>query len=236
MSIKLDDIELIKRVEDPQTRIIKEIRNVYNISTSERRIVIEHKIPGSDGGILQDMGKEPLRISFDGVFFGEKAKDNLQDLWSRFKQGKPLNFSSDVTGIADVTKVLIEDLRIDDISGNPNKYHYSIILREYREPRPPQAQPPPSQEEQAREEVQNQADDALASINYITGKVLDEEGNPKEGVEVVITKEDGQEYRVRTDDQGVYRQDDLPPGKYKVTINAEGYEDLEEEVEIKGQA
>lgn len=234
MDIEIDNIPLIKRVEDPQKRTIQEIRYVYNISTSERRRIIEHKIPGSDGSILQDMGKEPLRISFEGVFLGEKAKENLQDLWSRFKQGKPLNFSSDITGIADVTKVLIEDLRIDEISGYPNRYSYQIVLREYREPRPPQAQAP-SQEEQAQEEVQNQADDTLASINYITGRVLDDEGNPKKGVEVVITKEDGQEYRVRTDDQGVYRQDDLPPGKYKVTINAEGYEDLEEEVEIMGQ-
>ena len=234
MDIEIDNIPLIKRVEDPQTRVVSEIRNVYNISMGERRMIIEHKIPGSDDSILQDMGKEPLRISFEGIFLGEKAKENLQDLWSRFRQGKPLNFSSDITGIADVTKVLIEDLRIDDIAGNPNSYHYSIVLSEYREPRPPQAQPP-SQEEQAQEEVQSQADDTVASINYITGKVLDEEGNPKEGVEVVITKEDGQEYRVRTDDQGIYRQDDLPPGKYKVTINAEGYEDLEEEVEIGGQ-
>ncbi len=234
MDIEIDNIPLIKRVEDPQTRVVSEIRNVYNISMGERRMIIEHKIPGSDDSILQDMGKEPLRISFEGIFLGEKAKENLQDLWSRFRQGKPLNFSSDITGIADVTKVLIEDLRIDDIAGNPNSYHYSIVLSEYREPRPPQAQPP-SQEEQAQEEVQSQADDTVASIDYVTGKVLDEEGNPKEGVEVVITKEDGQEYRVRTDDQGIYRQDDLPPGKYKVTINAEGYEDLEEEVEIGGQ-
>jgi len=234
MDIEIDNIPLIKRVEDPQTRVVKEIRNVYNISTSERRMVIEHKIPGSDGSILQDMGKEPLRISFEGVFFGERAKENLQELWSRFRQGRPLNFSSDITGIADITEVLIEDLYVEDIGGNPNNYHYSIVLREYREPRPPPAQPP-SQEEQAQEEVQDEADDTIASINYITGKVLDEEGNPKEGVEVVITKEDGQEYSVRTDDQGIYRQDDLPPGKYTVTINAEGYEELEEEVEIEGQ-
>jgi len=234
MDIEIDNIPLIKRVEDPQTRVVSEIRNVYNISMGERRMIIEHKIPGSDDSILQDMGKEPLRISFEGIFLGEKAKENLQDLWSRFRQGKPLNFSSDITGIADVTKVLIEDLRIDDIAGNPNSYHYSIVLSEYREPRPPQAQPP-SQEEQAQEEVQSQADDTVASIDYVTGKVLDEEGNPKEGVEVVITKEDGQEYRVRTDDQGIYRQDDLPHGKYKVTINAKGYEEMEEEVEIGGQ-
>ncbi|MCP8307907.1 MAG: carboxypeptidase regulatory-like domain-containing protein [archaeon] len=232
MSIRLDDLELIKRVEDPQTRVVKEIRSVYNISTSERRMIMEHKIPGSDGSILQDMGKEPLRISFEGVFLGEKAKENLQDLWSRFKQGKPMNFSSDITGIADVTKVMIEGLRIDDIAGYPNEYHYSILLSEYREPRLPPAQPP-SQEEQAQQEVQNQADDTIASINYITGKVLDDEGNPQKDIDVVITKDDGTEYKIKTDENGIYRMDDMSPGKYTVVVKAEGYEDMKEEVEIK---
>ena len=38
---------------------------------------------------------------------------------------------------------------------------------------------------------------------------------------------------VKTDEEGVYRKDDLEPGKYTVNVDAPGYEDIEEEVEIK---
>jgi protocatechuate 3,4-dioxygenase beta subunit len=68
-------------------------------------------------------------------------------------------------------------------------------------------------------------------VNYITGKVLDSEGNPAPDVSVKITW-DGGEYTVKTDDEGVYRKDDVEPGKYKVTVDADGYEEIEEEVTI----
>jgi hypothetical protein len=226
MDIEIDNIPLIKRVEDPQTRVVKEIRNVHNITTSNRRKVIEHKITCSEGSILSDLGRLPVRISFDGEFQGPDAKASLENLRAKFKVGKPLSFSSDITNIADINQVLIEEFHIDEIGGRLNQYSYSIVLREYRPP-PPQAQPPPSQEEQAQDEVKKESE-----IDDIRGQILDADGNPAKGITTRI-KGAGGEWQVKTDDQGYYEVLDVPEGKYEITVDAEGYEDVKAEVEIK---
>ena len=66
----------------------------------------------------------------------------------------------------------------------------------------------------------------------IHGRRVDGEGNPQPDVDVKITFEDG-EYTLKTDSEGVYRKDNLEQGMYTVTVDAPGYEDKEEEVEIK---
>jgi hypothetical protein len=140
MSIEIDKVPLIKRVVD-KNGAPTEIRNVSNIAVSARRSIVEHRIPGSAGSILQDMGKEPIRISFEGDFYGEKVKDSLQVLWTKFKDGKPVPFSSDISGITDVTQVMIEELELVDMSGSPNSFHYSMALCEYVPPKQGGGQP-----------------------------------------------------------------------------------------------
>ncbi|MDH5200254.1 MAG: carboxypeptidase-like regulatory domain-containing protein, partial [Candidatus Bathyarchaeota archaeon] len=137
----------------------------------------------------------------------------------------------DVSGVAEVTDVLIEDLQVDDMGGMPNNYKYRIVLREYTPP-PQKDEPPPSQEEEAKEAVEEEAEEAKSSVNYITGKIVDGEGNPQPDVDVKITWEGG-EYTLKTDAEGVYRKDNLEQGMYAVTVDAPGYEDKKEEVEIK---
>ena len=231
MSIELDKIPLVKHIRDDDTGKTKVINSVYNVKVEERRSVVEHKIPGMEGGILQDLGREPVRISFEGVIHGEEAKDALKNLRLRFKAGKPVPFSSDVSGVAEVTDVLIEDLQVDDMGGMPNNYKYRIVLREYTPP-PQKDDPPPSQEEEAKESVEEEAEEAKSSVNYITGKIVDGEGNPQPEVDVKITFEGG-EYTLKTDSEGIYRKDNLEQGMYTVTVDAPGYEDKKEEVEIK---
>jgi len=231
MSIELDGMPLTKHFRDTETGATKEIRSVYNISVSEKRSIVERKVPGLRGGILQDLGREPARISFNGVFYGETAKEDLESLRSRFKAGAPVSFSSDISSVAEVTQVLIEELQVDDIGGTTNRYEYRMALREYSMP-PEEEAAAPSQEEEAREEVEEETDDALASVNYIAGKVLDTDGKPQKDVTVKITY-DGGEYTIKTNEEGIYRKDDLEPGKYTVTVDAPGYEDMKEEVEIK---
>lgn len=232
MSIELDGMALVRHVRDTDTGATKLVSSVHNINVSEKRSIVEHKIPGLEGGILQDLGREPVRISFEGTLWGEEAKETLERIRGKFKAGEAVPFNSEISGVAEVTQVLIEDLQVEEEGGTTNRYHYWIVLREYS--LPPEEEEAPSQEEEAEEAVEEEADDALASINYITGKVVDAEGNPISDVDVKITF-DGGEYTIKTDEDGVYRKDDLDPGKYTVTVDAPGYEDVKEEVEIKSE-
>jgi hypothetical protein len=228
VNIELDSIPLNKSS-------VAEIRNVYNINTSDKRSMVEYDIPGMEGNVFQNLGRSPVMISFDGTLQGKTARSNLEVLRSKFKQGMPLPFNSNISGAADVTKVLIEDLRIEEVAGITERYRYSIVLREYKEP-PPEPTTPPSQDEKAKEFAKNVSEKTMEGINYITGKVMDAEGKPKSGVRVIATCSEGEHkgetYEGETNEEGIYRIDDLPPDKYKITVDAEEYEGVEEVVII----
>ena len=233
MNIEIDSIPLV-RTEQNQAGAVVEVSNISNMQTSDKRNVIEHEIPGMEGNVFQNLGRSAVRISFDGTFQGKTAKNKIELIRSKFKQGTPLPFNSDISGATDVTKVMIEDLKVTETAGLANKFEYSILLREYKEP-PPEPATPPSQDGQAEEWADEVASETMDSINYITGKVLDSEGNPKSGVSVLVTSDDG-EHNLETDEEGIYRVDDLPPGDYKVKVDLEEYEGIEKEVTIGGGA
>jgi hypothetical protein len=231
MNIELDGIPLFKADTSPRGGQT-EIRNVYNISTTDKRDMIGHKIPGMEGDVFQNLGRSPVVISFDGTFQGKTAKENLEVLRTKFKQGTPLPFNSDISGAADITHVLINDMRIEESADVIGKYHYFMVLQEYKVP-PPEPVMPPAQDEEAAAWQEETAEDVMDSINVITGKVLDTEGNPRSGVTVTATGESG-EYHVETDEQGIYRIEEATPGTYTVKVELEEYEGSEQEVTVGG--
>ncbi len=236
MDVRIDDLELIKRVDDTDAGTVKEIRAISSMNISDKRSIVELKIPGAEGGILQDLGRHPVLVRFTGEFYGGDAKTTLENLRAKFKSGKPLPFSSDLTTIAEITQVLIENLQVQEATGAENRFVYQLTIREYVPPKEEEEEEPPGQEEDAEDTVEDETEDAVESINYVTGRVVDEKGEPVPDLKVNIADEDGNEYEVTTDADGIYRKDDLPPGKYTVTVKEEGYEDMTKEVEIKGSS
>jgi hypothetical protein len=229
MNIELDGISLIKTGVKEQGGLT-EVRSVSNISTSDKRKTVEHKIPGMQGTILQDLGRSAVKISFEGTLQGKNAKSILETIRSKFKQGIPISFHSDVSGAADITRVMIEDLRVFDTAGVQGRFNYFIVLCEHKEP-PPEPQTPPSQEEEAKKWAEETAEEAADSINSVTGKVLDKEGKPNEGARVVVTGDEG-EYEASTDSDGTYRIENLPPGDYTVKVDIEEYAGIEQKIII----
>jgi len=178
MKIELENIKLTSRSVNIQSGASRETRSVYNIKTTEKRTLVEHKIPGLEGNIFQDMGREPIRISFDGIFQGPLAKKNLEELRKKFKAGKPVQFASDITGTTDITKVLINDLIIGDTLGDSARFTYSISLIEYLEAKASsgtgrQETPVHSQEKQAEDSVSkviNQVKEAKKQLKEVQKK------------------------------------------------------------------
>lgn len=226
MNIELDGISLNKTAEG-------DIRNVFNIGTADSRALVEHKIPGMEGSVIQDLGRSAVRISFDGTFQGKNSKTLVEQLRSKFKQGTPLPFNSDISGAADVTKVIIEELAITDSAGFKDRFTFSMALREFKEP-PPAPTPVQPQDEAAEEWAEEVAEESVESVNQVSGKVLDAAGGPKAGVMVLIKGDTG-EYQAETDEDGMYRVERLEPGTYRVTIDDKEYEGLAEEVVIGGK-
>lgn len=222
VELKLDTIELVYRAQAQPTDPITELREVHDIHTVGHRNVVEVRIPGADGNVLQDMGREPVRILFTGQIWGPDAKTTVQKLLDKYNARKSLPFSSDITTLADVSDVVIENLVFEAAAGKANYYTYQIALVEYKEPKPSQQQAPPPQ----------QANQNQSEIDDIRGRILDADGNPAKGVAVKIKGPEG-EKQVKTDSQGYYEVLDVPEGSYEITTDAEGYEDQKAEAEIK---
>jgi hypothetical protein len=232
-SVKLDDLELLmaKYQDDDPSKPVEELRTLLTVQTSDERSIVEHKIPGKETSTLQDMGRHALKFGFLGEFMGKNAATASETLWEKFQKGKTIPFSTDLVGLAKVTKVLIERLDFEEIAGDSSRFRYRLLLREYNEPKTEDEAP--SQEDQAKKNTQDETDKAEDSVNYVTGKVVDKEKKPVEAAKVHVKGDQG-EFQVETDENGIFRKDNLDPGKYTVTIDSPGYENQKQEVEIKG--
>ncbi len=120
----LDDIEL------PQ---------VQEISTIEHRMLAEQRPPGMDGTLLQNLGRRPARLALWGIASEDDAPAFIEKLDARFRDGKPVTFTADIVADAKIDRMLVEDLRVQDLAGKPGRYAYILTLREYIEPVEPAA-------------------------------------------------------------------------------------------------
>lgn len=131
MSIKLDDIDLTKRITDVDGTSLLEIRNITKIEIYDRRNIVEIKVLGNEGNILQDMGCEPVRISIWGEFMGKDSLKSIEYLQSKFDSHQPFQFQSDLSYISEIKQMIINDFYLEQISGLISSYRYRIRLTEY---------------------------------------------------------------------------------------------------------
>ncbi len=67
-----------------------------------------------------------------------------------------------------------------------------------------------------------------AGVGVLTGRVVDSSGNAVAGVTVTVTRMDNSQARsATTGTDGSYRFDDLPPGNYRMKLEAPGFQTLE---------
>jgi len=115
-----------------------ELPQVQEIATLERRVLAEHKPPGMSGSLLQNMGRRPTRLTLWGVATGPDASDFLEKLDGKFRAAQAVPFVADIIADARIDKVLIEDLRVQDLAGKPERIAYLVTLREFIEPIEPE--------------------------------------------------------------------------------------------------
>jgi hypothetical protein len=111
-----------------------ELPQVQELTTYDRRTISELKPPGMAGSVLQNLGRRPLRIVLWGVATGPGAQAIAQKLDRKFRAGKPVPFTGDIVADARLDVVLIEDLRLQELAGKPQRYSYLLTLREYIKP------------------------------------------------------------------------------------------------------
>jgi len=130
MFIKLDDIDLIKKKDDGGD--VSEIRSVHDVRVSGRRHIVELRVPGAKHNIFQDMGREPITISFEGRIVGKEAEGTVDLLEERLEKSEALPFETDLASLKNVSEVVIASMEIRFTGGMANAVDYSITLREHR--------------------------------------------------------------------------------------------------------
>lgn len=115
-----------------------ELPQVQELGTYERRTLAEHKPPGMSGSLLQNLGRRPTRLVLWGVATGPDALALTQKLDAKFRAGKPVSFSADIIADAAIDKMVIDDLRLQELAGKPERFAYILTLREFITPLEPE--------------------------------------------------------------------------------------------------
>jgi hypothetical protein len=115
-----------------------ELTLVQEVSTFDKRMLAEHKPPGMDGSVLQNLGRRATCIVLWGVALGEDSRTFMEKLDTKFKAGKPLPFVADITEDMEIENVLIDDLRFQELAGKTDRFAYVLTLREHQVPAEPE--------------------------------------------------------------------------------------------------
>jgi hypothetical protein len=107
---------------------------VHRIVTSEQAAFVQHRIPGLDGNLVQNMGRDSVRLQIDGIFYGPTASGSLDKLRSLHLKREPVDFIADVIGAAYAGKVTLDHLDVTQAAHEPDQFSYSLIVSEYIEP------------------------------------------------------------------------------------------------------
>jgi hypothetical protein len=110
------------------------LERVHRISTLEQADFVRHRIPGLEGDLVQDMGRASVRLSVEGMFFGEAAVDDLNALRDLYKAREPVDFLAEITGQAYFAQVILEQFEVVQAAGLVGQYSYRLQIAEYVEP------------------------------------------------------------------------------------------------------
>lgn len=111
-----------------------ELELVQEITTYDLRNLAEHKPPGMDGSLLQNLGRRPTRLVLWGIATGPQALETTQKLDEKFRAAEPVSFTADIVNDAEIQTMFIDDLKIQDLAGKPERFAYVLTLREFIEP------------------------------------------------------------------------------------------------------
>lgn len=111
-----------------------ELPLVQEISTYDRRALADHKPPGMAGNLLQNLGRRPTRLVLWGIASGPEALSFTQKLEEKFRTAKPAPFTADISKESEIELMLIDDLKLQELAGKPERFGYVLTLREFIKP------------------------------------------------------------------------------------------------------
>jgi hypothetical protein len=115
-----------------------ELPQVQEITSHDRRSLVEHKPPGMAGNVLQNMGRRPTRFVLWGVTSGPEALNFIEQLDEKFRAAKAVPFTADISKDSQIELMFIDDLKLQELAGKPQRFGYVLTLREVIKPIEPE--------------------------------------------------------------------------------------------------
>ena len=111
---------------------------IEHIAAREARRLAVLPVPGLSGDLHQDLGRGALAVEIVGSLSTDEARDEfLKAVREKFLAGDPVDFVADIVKESELERVLIEELRMEEVAGDADGFRYRIVLREYTEPPEP---------------------------------------------------------------------------------------------------
>jgi len=128
-----------------------ELQQVEGIEGYNKWDLKQHRVPALEGDFLQSLGRGAVRIRLQGVLTGTQAGQSLETIREKFRAAQPVSFVSDIATATKVVRVLVQDMKVRELAGRPERFEYAITLVEYIGPAAgttatqssPPATPPP---------------------------------------------------------------------------------------------
>lgn len=118
-----------------------ELNRVHRIVTLEQADWVSHRIPGQLGNLVQDFGRDSVRLEIRGIFYGQKAGEDLEFLRKIHKQREPVDFVAEIVGQAYFSQVVLEKFQVFQVADAPEELSYQLTITEYVAPPKPASAP-----------------------------------------------------------------------------------------------
>lgn len=107
------------------------LNRIHRMTTLERADLVEHRIPGMAGNVVQELGRNAVRLSISGIVYGaETAAQDLEALRKLYKARKPVDFIAEIVGSAYFSQVIIEQFEVTQQAHAPDQFSYQLIITE----------------------------------------------------------------------------------------------------------
>ncbi len=108
-----------------------QLHRVHRIRTLEQASLIHHPVPGLEGDVTQNLGRDSVRLEIEGIFYGSTASDNLEILRNAYKKREPVDFLADAVGQAYFSQVVLERFEVAQAAEMPDQFSYRLTIAEY---------------------------------------------------------------------------------------------------------
>ncbi len=115
---------------------------LVSIDICEGARFVRHAVPGQEGDATQALGRPSVQILLRGIFYGDRAADDMKTLRGHLLGREPVDFLCEITGQGYFSQVLVARLDVGQRAGRLDEFDFECALCEYVPPPPPPASSP----------------------------------------------------------------------------------------------